>query len=132
MAFHYIVKFICGKEQHTDTQVVASGMYYTAINVHSSVDAKIQKRISIALPSEKPGPVSKSFAASLKASEAFEIDNQDIYSHTNNTTPTFLKGFVEMVCDTRLDVVAVYTVEGLSKPNELTALHIERIPPQDA
>ena len=56
--FQYAVKFVCGK---SDGEVVAPGKYWTAINVHNPTERviKFRKKIVVALPSERPGPVCK-------------------------------------------------------------------------
>ncbi len=58
--FQYAVKFVCGK---SEGKIVAPGKYLTAINVHNPTEKKIgfRKKFAIALPHEKPGPVSKFF-----------------------------------------------------------------------
>ncbi|NUO08281.1 MAG: hypothetical protein HUU08_06300 [Candidatus Brocadia sp.] len=124
--FQYAVKFICGK---STGEVVAKGMYFTAINVHNpnNTEVKFQKKFAIAMPMEKPGPVSKFFDAKLGPDEALEIDNRDIFEHTR-TAAGFVKGFVVIESDAELDVVAVYTAAG--KTNQVETLHIERISPR--
>ncbi len=76
--FQYAVKFVCGK---SEGRVVAPGQYWTAINVHNPTYSpiKFRKKIAIALPNEKPGPVSPFFEAKLDSDEAFEIDCEDIF-----------------------------------------------------
>ena len=123
-AFQYAAKFVCGKG---DGRVVAPGTYFTAINVHNpGGDAAVfRKKVAIALPSEKPGPVSKFFDAKLGPDEAFEIDCPDILRHAP-VRADFLKGFVVIETDVELDVVAVYTAAGASR--QIETLEIERVP----
>jgi hypothetical protein len=83
--FQYVVKFLCGK---SPGNVVALGVYCTAINVHSpSTTSPIdfRKNFALALPEEKPGWVSQVFGARLGHDEALEIDCPDIMRHTQTT-----------------------------------------------
>ena len=119
----YAVKFVCGKSAGS---VVAPGIYYTAINVHNPNKEPVlfRKKVAIALPSEKPGRVSKFFEAKLGPDEAFEIDCPDILRHAKSKG--FLKGFVVLETDAELDAVAVYTSTGASQA--VGTFFIERVP----
>lgn len=125
-AIQYAVKFICGK---SDGTVVAPGIYLTTINVHNPTYTAIRfrKKIAIALPGEKPGPVSDFFDARLGPDQAMAIDCQDIVKHADTKVP-FLEGYVVIEGDVELDVVAVYTVAG--KDGQVEALHTERVSPR--
>lgn len=120
----YAAKFVCGK---ADGKVLAPGVYLTAINVHNPTGGKItfQKKIAVALPHEKPGPVSKLFKARLGPDEALEIDCEDIFKLAE-TRADFLKGFVVIESKGELDVVAVYTAAGAD--GQVETLHTERVP----
>ncbi len=124
--FQYAVKFICGK---SDGTVVAPGNYWTAINLHNpSTDrAVIRKKIAVALPREKTGPISAFFDATLGPDEALEIDRDDIVEHSP-VPGEFIKGFVVIYSDFDLDVVAVYTAAGANEHVE--TLTIDRILPR--
>jgi hypothetical protein len=124
--FQYAVKFVCGK---SNGEVVAPGAYWTAINVHNPTYAtvKFRKKIAIALPGEKAGPVSKFFAAKLGPDEALEIDCPDIFKHAEYKAD-FLKGFVVIESQVELDVVAVYTAAG--RDEQVETLHTERVAPR--
>ena len=124
--FQYAVKFVCGK---SEGEVVAPGKYFTAINVHNPTDKAIsfRKKIAVALPSEKAGPVSRFFTARLGPDEALEIDCPDIFRHMEARVP-FLKGFVVIESDVELDVVAVYTAAG--EKGFVETIDIERVSPQ--
>ena len=123
--YEYAVKCICGKPP---TPVLAPGVYFTAINVHNpgKEGVPLRKKIAVALPGEKPGPVSKFFEAKLGPDEAFEIDCPDIQRHAG--TERFVKGFVVIESPEELDVVAVYTAAGSTRQVETLAL--ERVPPR--
>jgi hypothetical protein len=122
--FQYAAKFICGKG---DGRVVAPGVYFTAINVHNPSDdtAVFRKKVAVALPGEKPGPISRFYDAKLGSDEAFEIDCPDIVKHAP-MRGDFLKGFVVIETDVELDVVAVYTASGASR--QIETLEVERVP----
>src|SRR5262250_1218442 len=77
LPYQYAVKCICGRPE---SRVLAPGVYFTAINVHNPQKEGLafRKKVAIALPSEKPGPVSKFFEAKLGPDEALEIDCPDI------------------------------------------------------
>jgi hypothetical protein len=124
--FQYAAKFICGKP---DNPVLAPGTYFTAINVHNPGERGVgfRKKFAVALPGERPGPVSRFFDARLGPDEAFEIDCPDILKHTR-TRSGFLKGFAVIESDTELDVVAVYTAAGASRLVE--TMEITRVPPR--
>lgn len=123
--FQYVVKFVCGKG---DGQVVAPGNYFTAINVHNPTTAAVtfRKKIAVALPSEKAGPISPIFRATLKPDEALEIDCPDILKHAHSDA-SFLKGFVVIKTNRRLDIVAVYTAAGSTGAVE--TMFLERVQP---
>lgn len=128
LPYQYAVKFICGRQPMPgQPQVLARGLYFTAINVHnpSEDSVGILKRFAVALPGEKAGPLSPVFQASLKADEAFEIDCADIIKHLHAHGP-FVKGFAIIESKTELDVVAVYTAAGSTGAVE--TMHIERVP----
>ena len=127
----YAVKFICGKP---GTPVVAPGLYYTAINVHNPAHETVQfqKKIAIALPSEKPGRVTRFFDTKLGPDEALEIDCPDILKHAGEKgyagEKGFLKGFAVIETTSELDVVAVYTAAGTTRTVE--TLFMERVSPR--
>ena len=128
--FQYAVKFVCGKSPtQGQPQVVATGNYFTAINVHNPVNdtVKFRKKIAVALPNEKAGKVSGFFDIALKADEALEIDCGDIYAHMQ-MHPTFLKGFVVIQSKSELDVVAVYTAAGAS--GQVETVDVESVQPR--
>ncbi|HEY6249276.1 MAG TPA: hypothetical protein VI685_04910, partial [Candidatus Angelobacter sp.] len=121
--FEYAVKFVCGTPEFP---VVAPGQYFTAINVHNPgvLPALFLKKIAVALPGERPGPVSRFFPAQLRPDEALEIDCPDILKHAH--TAGFLKGFVVIETLSELDVVAVYSA---GHPRVET-LDVERVRPR--
>ncbi len=125
-ALQYSAKFICGK---SDGEIMAPGVYFTAINVHNPTYKTIEfrKKIAIALPGEKPGRISKFFNAKLGPDQAFEIDCPDIRKLIGSQED-FLKGFVVIESEVELDVVGVYTAAG--NDQQVKSLHIEHIFPR--
>lgn len=126
----YAVKFVCGK---SSGEVVAPGVYYTAINVHNPANQEVRfrKKVAVALPGEQPGPVSEFSEAKLAPDQALEIDCPDILRHasTPEEEPAdFLKGFVVIESDVELDVVAVYTATG--RGEQVVTLDVERVSPR--
>ena len=129
--FLYVAKFVCGRAVNTPNipAPVATGFYFTAINVHTMVTTEFKKRVSVALPSEKAGKVTQTFGATLKDNEALEIDCPDIIKHLEFPAPVppFVKGFVTIESPRDLDVVAVYTAATTATGNVIT-LEVERVP----
>lgn len=129
--FQYAAKFVCGKSAG---EVVASGVYFTAVNVHNPTDIKIRFRVkmAVAYPGLKPGPVSEFHDAELGPDEALEIDCPDIFNpeifKRTETNADFLKGFIVIESKVELDVVAVYTAAG--GEGQVETLHTERVPPR--
>ncbi|MHC4617828.1 MAG: CARDB domain-containing protein [Planctomycetota bacterium] len=125
-AFQYAVKFVCGRSAG---KVVASGDYFTAINVHNPTygDVHFRKKVATALPGEQPGPVSRFSDAKLGSDQALEIDCEDISRHAQ-TEAESLKGFVVIESDVELDVVAFYSAAG--RDGQVETLHTERVTPR--
>jgi Concanavalin A-like lectin/glucanases superfamily len=124
VTFQYAAKFVCGKSAG---EVVAPGVYFTAINVHNPLytDVRFRVKVAIGLPGLKPGPVSKFHVATLGADEALEIDCHDIHKLAEYRAD-FVKGFVVIESETELDVVAVYTAAG--GEGQVETIHTERVP----
>jgi len=122
----FAAKFVIGTSKG---EILAPGQYFTAINVHNPTgqEITIRKRFAVALPGEKPGPVSEFVSTRIPAGAAIEIDTRDIHGHTNTQPGTFVKGFVVIFGPTRLNVVGVYTAAGATK--QIETMHMERVPP---
>jgi len=131
ITYQYAVKFVCGESKG---DVVAPGVYWTAINVHNPIYSRIgfKKKIAVALPNEKPGCVTPFFECRLGPDEALEIDCKDIFRHVKESQCKikggFLKGFVVIESAVELDVVAVYTAAGRDK--QVETFHTERVSPR--
>lgn len=124
--FQYAAKFVCGKSAG---EVVAPGVYFTAVNVHnpSYTTIRFRVKIAVALPGLKPGPVSKFYDAQLGPDEALEIDCPNVFKFAE-TRADFLKGFIVIESEVELDVVAVYTAAGTE--GQVETLHTERVSPR--
>jgi hypothetical protein len=127
--FVYVAKFVCGRAVTVQNvpPPVATGFYFTAVNVHTIDENKFDKRFSVALPSEKPGKVSQTFTTPMKPNEALEIDCPDILKHLEMPPTSFAKGFVTIQTERELDVVAVYTAAATATGNVIT-MEVERVP----
>ena len=119
--FRGSVKFICGKTDDASVKAFAfaAGLYSTTINVTNQNTGNVsgQKRFSIALLAQKPGPFSPLINWALKPNESMQIDCGDIYTRMNIVPGTFIDGFVHIVgAPVRFDVTAVYTVSDGERP----------------
>lgn len=123
-AFEYAVKIICGTP---DRPALATGMYYTAINVHNpgNEPVRFRQKFATTLPNEEPGPISGFSPAGLKPDQALEIDCRDIARRSQQRG--FIKGFAVLQSPRELDVVAVYTAAGSSRQT-VVDLETERVP----
>jgi hypothetical protein len=125
--FEYAVKFICGTSRG---DVVAPGVYYTAINVHNPTNTAVgfRKKFAVALPNERSARPTGFFDARLGPDEALEIDCPDIVRHLREAgmEGEFFKGFAVIQSKVELDVVAVYTAAGAT--GQVETLHTERVP----
>jgi hypothetical protein len=122
--FMYAAKFICGKDEG---RILSPGQYFTAVNVHNASPVKPAtyiKRFAVALPSERPGPISPFARGVLKPDEAMTIECENIIKHTGITPAPLLEGFALIYSLQELDVVPVYT----AGHSEVEALHSERVP----
>jgi hypothetical protein len=123
--FEYAVKFICGTSQG---DVVAPGVYYTAINVHNPTNTVVgfRKKFAVALPNEESARPTGFFDARLGPDAALEIDCPDIVRHLHQAgmEGEFFKGFAVIQSKVELDVVAVYTAASW----RVETLHTDRVP----
>lgn len=125
--YQYAVKVVCGK-QKKDKGIVAPGRYFTAINIHNPTQNRVQfkRKLAIAYPGAKPGPVSDWEIAEIGPGQAVEIDCPDIFELAGKDKK-FIKGFLTIACLSELDVVAVYTTSEISC-RQVNAFHTERVP----
>jgi hypothetical protein len=136
LTVEYAVKFVCGRAPTTRSPV-ASGDYFTAINVHNPDLRGVGFRWKLALtrsdtviigvpPAPSPGPISAFFNADLGPDQALEIDCQHIVARARPLLPAtrFFKGFVVIQSRSELDVVAVYTAVGTT--GRIETMDVER------
>jgi hypothetical protein len=125
----YAVKFVCGRAVQDKTTSVAPGFYFTDINVHNpnAAGVEFKKKFAVALPNQKPGPVSQFFGAALKPDEAFSVDCFEILKRLGLSPSNFVTGFAVFQTTRELDVVAVYTAAA-SPSSPVVTMHMERVP----
>lgn len=125
--YTYPVKFICGSIPGSGDMPaikeppVKPGNYATAINILNLFDeaAKLTYWASVAAPVNAaipPIPVSNETGIDLQPRQAMEIDCPQIvglFDGTEVSQADFLKGFLVIVSNVDLQVVAVYTSEKL-------------------
>ena len=121
----YDVKVVCGKG---DGQVVAPGLYWTAINIlnPNRETVKLSARVATALPGLTMGPLSGARDAELRPDHALEIDCPTLIELAEG--PDFLKGYAIVEGSGPLTVVAVYTQA--EEEGRATSIDIERVPPR--
>jgi hypothetical protein len=129
--YHYPIKIVCGDSvsKGKNNGIVAPGKYFTAVNVHNPSLTKtvtFRRKVAIALPGAKPGPVSGFLKATLKPDEALEVDCPDLMKQAPGRA-TFIKGFLVIISPVELDIVAVYTASG-SCCEGVVSMHTERVP----
>lgn len=122
----YAAKIICGVP---DRPALASGAYFTAINVHNpgSDSVRFRQKFALTRAREVPGPIVRDSSLVLGPDQALEIDCTDIARRVSQQQRmTFLKGFAVLQSPSELDVVAVYTAAS-SRGGTVTVLEIERV-----
>jgi hypothetical protein len=125
---------------------VVRGLYATAINVYNPTLPKgtndgsvvFGKKVAVALPWQKSGPVSHFERAVLRSGHAFEIDCEELAAKVLETFPggtgtpppfpVFLKGFLVIMSPAELDVTAVYSSRPLT--SGISTIDVEVIEPR--
>ena len=131
--YQYAGKFVCGTAGENPLQVV-KGTYATAMNVHNpslNQNATFIKKVAVAFPDQRIGPVSGFVVATLGPDQAFEVDCPEIVSmaaSTGTPIPIFLKGFFVILTPLPLDVTAVYTARPTD--GQVSTMDIEVIQPR--
>lgn len=121
-AFRYYVKFVCGllPPDAPEKEPVKPGNYATAINIYNPFTrgVRITKRPALHYrEDEDPPPRFKRKVVAIKIQRVLEIDCFDIWTLTETTPGTFVKGMMDISAETELPVVAVYTAQtNLSDP----------------
>ena len=145
----YSVKFLCGfpllvapDTPATPNQYeVRPGYYATAINIHNftSSEVKFQKKAVVADPQRfTRGPKSNAVDETLGSGDALEVDCIDIvqlFPKEALATRGFIKGFLQIISQVELSVVAVYTAQGCqilpgtgTCPSSLEQLALDVVP----
>lgn len=124
LPLQYAVKFVCGKRDAS--RGFAAGVYFTTVNVHNPgrEGALLLKKFAVALPNQKPGPVTKLFDGKLGPDEAFGVECGEIMERTRSSG--FVEGFMVIESKVELDVVAVYTTAGST--GQVQTMELERVP----
>lgn len=124
LPLQYAVKFVCGKRDAS--RGFAAGAYFTTVNVHNPgrEGAVVLKKFAVALPNQKPGPVTKLFDGKLGPDEAFGVECGEIMERTRSSG--FVEGFMVIESKVELDVVAVYTTAGST--GQIQTMELERVP----
>ncbi len=129
--FEYAVKFVCGRATvpQTGPFPVATGFYFTDINVHNPNAGTIEfkKKFARALPKQQAGKVSEFFGAALKTDEAFAVECAEITTRFGLPPFTFITGFAVFQSARELDIVAVYTAAA-AQTGPVVTMQTERVP----
>jgi hypothetical protein len=131
--YQYATKFVCGTSGENPLQVV-KGTYATAVNVHNPSlyqDVVFIKKVAIAFPEQRVGPVSPFVKAELGPDQAFEVDCPEMIRMATSAgipIPHFLKGFLVIITPMPLDVTAVYTARPTD--GQVSTMDIDVIQPR--
>lgn len=131
--FIYSAKFVCGLSVDDSSNFsVVRGKYRTVVNIHNFSDTTITvwKKAILALPQfQNPMPPSEKMPVTIGPDGAFEVDCREIAQWLNLPPNQFATGFVVIESRFKLDVVAVYTVEGLPNfPPTAPSIDVEYVP----
>lgn len=136
----YVVKFVCGTRALAAPATLPSirnsvkpGVYNTAVNLYNSARDSVLFRVLLASTDSVPVP-GRSFLLlpnhnlMLPPERALEVDCDDILRSAERVLRrvAFLKGFVRVLSERELDVVAVYSA---GPPEALATMDVERVPP---
>lgn len=134
MWYEYPVKFLCGRSNAPLLEApVAPGRYFTAVNIHNPDLGEARTfwyKVAVAEPKLQPGVITKFVRVTLEADRAVELDCPTIRRRIQDEE-LFHKGFVVLVGEKPVDVVAVYTTasrEGTLE--EIETMDIERVKPR--
>lgn len=134
--YQYAVKLVGGvggNEPEPLQNIVAPGIYFTAVNIHNPSNcntAQLRWRVSIANRVGFPaGITTQQYSVTIRPGQSIEIDMPDILRVTHLK---FNKGFVLIESPCELDIVAVYsvarTMETTGASGPAVAFHTERVP----
>ena len=127
-SYKYSVNFICGNPEEG---VLVKGLYLSAINVHNPTHkvCAFEKKIIVALPKQRPGPIAGPFKGRLGPYQAMEIDCPEIRDKLGeiNYKAEFIKGYILILSNVKLTVTGIYSAAGATGMVE--TLHIEQVNP---
>jgi hypothetical protein len=130
--FIYSAKFVCGTSRDIKKTSVAQGMYGTVVSIHNFTDTTITvwKKAVLALTQfDRARPPTTKLPVKIGPDGAFEVDCREISQWFNLSPDQFATGFVVIESPVRLDVVAVYTSEGLpGLPPSAPSIDVEYVP----
>jgi len=132
--FQYVVKFVCVGEVGRGLDAFQKGKYRTVVNVHNPwvTTQSFGKKAVIARSEDEPrGRVSEIVPEQLEADEAFSVDCEDINGLFGGVAQPIGDGFVVLLSNVQLDVVAVYTAKhrGTTSDSDVETIDVEYIQP---
>ena len=124
--FEYAVKFVCGRPG-PEQRPVASGFYFTDINVHNpnSEAIKFRKKFVLALINQKQSKPTGFSTEEFGPDFAFAVECAEIMKRLG--VSGFATGFAVFQSGRELDIVAVYTTAA-TPTGPVSTLHMERVP----
>jgi photosystem II stability/assembly factor-like uncharacterized protein len=131
---NYSAKIICGVQKEPECLTLARGLYATAINVHNPTNEPVRflKTLSLTHPpgGQEPGKVIRISEDRLLPGEALEVDCEDIRNRVfpDGFPAPFIKGFLTIGSEDRLNVTAVYSTGNLANDLEHTSIDVEQTP----
>jgi len=123
--FEYAVKFVCGRP--SDQRPVASGFYFTDINVHNPNNEaiKFKKKFVLALINQKQSKPTEFFTEEFGPDFAFAVECTEIMKRLG--VSGFATGFAVFQSAREMDIVAVYTTAS-TPGGSVSTFHTERVP----
>ena len=121
----YAVKVICGNMELASDRPLATGRYFTIVNIHNPHAARVYFRRKVAQAALRtPSPISLWEQYALEYDEALGVTCSQIAKQAG---ADWVEGFLVIQASKPLDVVAVYATSG---GNEyVTTFHTERVQP---
>lgn len=129
--YQYAAKIVCGRS--LGTSPAARGLYFTSVNVHNPREPiEFRRKVAIALPGEA-GKVTPLVNSKLAYDEAMQFDCAQMarmLAAAGIPNPGFFEGFLVVMGQHELDVVAVYTAAP-ALTGQVATMHTERVPVRD-
>ena len=122
----YAVKVLCGNMERASDRPLATGRYFTIVNIHNPHAARVYFRRKVAQAALRtPSPISLWEQYALEYDEALGVTCSQIAKQAG---ADWVEGFLVIQASKPLDVVAVYATSG---GNEyMTTFHTERVQPR--